>query len=68
VSDSGEGISPEHLEKVFEPFFTTKAYGVGLGLTNVKRLVEENGGKVTVESHAGKGTTFTLLLPTDSIG
>lgn len=64
VSDSGEGISTEHLEKVFEPFFTTKAYGVGLGLTNVKRLVEENGGKITVESHAGKGTTFTLLLPT----
>jgi signal transduction histidine kinase len=63
ITDTGEGISQEHLEKIFEPFFTTKAYGVGLGLTNVRRLVEENGGKITVESQRGKGTTFTLLLP-----
>ncbi len=63
ISDTGEGIAPDHLEKIFEPFFTTKAYGVGLGLTNVRRLVEENGGKITLESQKGKGTTFTLLLP-----
>ena len=63
VSDTGEGIAPDHLEKIFEPFFTTKAYGVGLGLTNIRRLMEENGGKVAVESQKGKGTTFTLLLP-----
>ncbi|MGH7275111.1 MAG: ATP-binding protein, partial [Nitrospiria bacterium] len=63
ISDAGEGIAPEHMEKIFEPFFTTKAYGVGLGLTNVRRLVEENGGKVTVDSHRGKGTTFTILFP-----
>jgi signal transduction histidine kinase len=63
ITDTGEGIAPEYLEKIFEPFFTTKAYGVGLGLTNVRRLVEGNGGKITVESRLGKGTTFTLLLP-----
>lgn len=67
VSDTGDGIAPDHLENIFEPFFTTKAYGVGLGLTNVRRLVEENGGKITVESQKGKGTTFTLLLPGEAI-
>lgn len=63
ISDSGEGIAPEHLEKIFDPFFTTKPYGVGLGLTNVRRLVEENGGKIIVDSQRGVGTKFSILLP-----
>jgi len=60
VVDTGSGIAPEHLSRIFEPFFTTKAYGTGLGLTNVKRLVEDNGGTLAVTSNQGKGTTFTL--------
>ncbi|ULA66180.1 MAG: Histidine kinase domain-containing protein [Nitrospira sp.] len=60
VTDTGSGIPPNHLARVFEPFFTTKNYGTGLGLTNVKRLVEDNGGTLTVTSNQGTGTTFTL--------
>ncbi len=60
VADTGSGIAPDHLGRIFEPFFTTKTYGTGLGLTNVKRLVEDNGGTLAVTSNQGKGTTFTL--------
>ena len=60
VTDTGSGIAPDHLARIFEPFFTTKNYGTGLGLTNVKRLVEDNGGTLAVTSKQGAGTTFTL--------
>ncbi|MGC3973190.1 MAG: ATP-binding protein [Nitrospira sp.] len=60
MTDTGSGISPDHLGRIFEPFFTTKTYGTGLGLTNVKRLVEDNGGTLAVTSNQGKGTSFTL--------
>ena len=60
VTDSGSGIAPDHLSRIFEPFFTTKEYGTGLGLTNVKRLVEDNGGSLVVNSSLGKGTSCTL--------
>ncbi len=60
VTDTGSGIAPDHLARIFEPFFTTKTYGTGLGLTNVKRLVEDNGGTLAVTSTQGTGATFTL--------
>lgn len=60
VADTGGGIAPDHLARIYEPFFTTKDYGTGLGLTNVKRLVEDNGGTLTVTSSLGKGTTCTF--------
>ncbi|MBI4002845.1 MAG: hypothetical protein HY348_13835 [Nitrospira defluvii] len=60
VTDSGSGIAPDHLSRIFEPFFTTKDYGTGLGLTNVKRLVEDNGGNLAVTSKPGEGTSCTL--------
>lgn len=63
VSDTGGGISPEDRARLFEPFFTTKEYGTGLGLTNVKRLIEDNGGTIRVESERGKGACFTIGLP-----
>ena len=63
VTDTGEGISPENMEKLFQPLFTTKARGIGLGLIVSKNLVEANGGRIEVESQLGKGTTFTLILP-----
>ncbi len=66
-ADTGVGIPEENLEKLFEPLFTTKAKGVGLGLALVKTLVEVNGGSVEVESEVGKGSTFTVRLPTRDV-
>ena len=62
VSDSGMGISPEHLPHVFDPYFTTKPQGVGLGLANVHKFVEAHGGEIEVESTPGKGTQFIIRL------
>ena len=66
VSDTGCGISPEHLEKVFDPGFTTKGVGVGvgLGLSTAYRIMEDHKGSIQIQSEIGRGTTFTLQLPT----
>ncbi len=61
--DNGCGIPPENREKIFEPLFTTKNKGIGLGLAISRRLVEQNGGQIEVESEVGQGTTFTVKLP-----
>jgi len=67
IRDTGEGIAPEHLERIFEPLFTTKTRGVGLGLALVKSLIEANHGRIEVESKLGKGATFTVWLPTATV-
>ncbi len=64
ITDTGCGISKENTEKVFEPLFSTKARGIGLGLAVSKSLAEANGGSIEVESEEGKGSTFTVILPT----
>ena len=63
VTDHGSGIHPEHLESIFNPFFTTKPQGVGLGLALVSKIVDEHGGKISVRSERGVGTTFEISLP-----
>lgn len=65
VTDTGSGISPEHLERLFTPFFTTKpaGQGTGLGLTISAQLVRDVGGRIEVDSAPGRGTTFTVRLP-----
>jgi signal transduction histidine kinase len=64
VADDGVGIAKDHLERIWEPFFTTKAdTGTGLGLGICKRIVEEHGGTIQVESAPDRGATFTVLLP-----
>ena len=70
VSDSGSGIEKENLDKIFEPFFTTKSKnsgisnsGTGLGLAFCKKVVEEHGGSISVQSEAEQGTVFSIVLP-----
>ena len=63
VSDTGVGISQEHLGKIFDLYFTTKEDGTGLGLSMVYRIVQMHDGEIDVESTLGRGTTFTVLLP-----
>ena len=63
ISDTGEGIPPDILNKIFEPFYTTREDGTGLGLAVVNRIISDHGGTIDVESRVGDGTTFTLKLP-----
>lgn len=67
ITDNGCGISKENMKNIFEPLFTTKARGIGLGLAVSKSLVEVNGGSIDVESEDGKGSTFTVILPTKEV-
>ena len=63
IKDTGIGIAPEHLARIFDPFFTTKAKGVGLGLSNVKKIIEAHDGIIEVDSRTHHGTSFKILLP-----
>lgn len=63
VTDTGQGIQPQEMEKVFEPFYTSKKQGTGLGLAISRRIVEAHDGRISVSSEVGKGSTFTVVLP-----
>lgn len=63
VSDSGLGVSASNVEKIFQPFFTTKDEGTGLGLSIARRIVDEHGGTLTLDTEDTTGATFVIGLP-----
>jgi two-component system nitrogen regulation sensor histidine kinase NtrY len=67
ISDNGPGIPPEIQEKIFVPFYSTKADGSGIGLSLSRQIIRNHGGQITVESEAGRGTTFKISLPVAEI-
>ncbi len=73
VTDTGDGISPEHSKRIFERFYrvdrarSREMGGTGLGLAIVKHLARAHGGEVSVESTLGEGSTFVIELPVDEV-
>ncbi len=66
IIDHGDGMNSETLSKIFEPYYSTKQRGMGLGLSIVKRIVDEHGGDINFESKPGHGTTVRVILPMES--
>jgi len=62
ISDTGGGLTPEESERIFTPYYTTKQYGTGLGLAIVQSVVSDHGGRISVESESGVGTSFHIEL------
>jgi signal transduction histidine kinase len=60
VHDEGPGIDTEAMKRLFDPFFTTRSAGVGIGLAVVKRIVDDHGWRIDIESSAGRGATFRV--------
>ena len=69
LADTGHGIDKQHLSRIFEPFYSTKSdgKGVGLGLSMVYGIIREHDGNIEVDSEPGKGTVFTITLPTKPV-
>ena len=63
IDDSGSGIDEEDLPYVFNPFFTKKNYGTGLGLTQVKKIIDQHNGRIKILSRKSQGTRFVIDLP-----
>ena len=63
IKDTGIGMAKDMLEKIFDPYFSTKDVGTGLGLPIAKKIIEDHGGSIRVESEINKGTTITITLP-----
>jgi two-component system nitrogen regulation sensor histidine kinase NtrY len=63
ISDTGSGLTPEECERIFTPYYTSKQHGTGLGLAIVQSVVSDHGGRISVQSEPGRGTTFVIELP-----
>ena len=63
ITDTGRGIGEEEAKKIFEPFYTTKEQGLGLGMPYARKIIEQHGGTIALESRPGEGTTISLALP-----
>jgi two-component system, NtrC family, nitrogen regulation sensor histidine kinase NtrY len=66
VADTGTGLTPEECERIFTPYYTSKQHGTGLGLAIVQSVISDHGGRISVRSQAGRGTTFIIELPRDT--
>lgn len=65
VSDTGQGLTPEECERLFTPYYTSKEHGTGLGLAIVQSVINDHGGRISVQSEPGRGTTFVIELPSN---
>jgi two-component system nitrogen regulation sensor histidine kinase NtrY len=63
IADTGTGLTAEECERVFTPYYTSKAHGTGLGLAIVQSIISDHGGRISVHSEPGRGTTFMIELP-----
>ena len=63
VTDTGTGMTREECERIFTPYYTSKQHGTGLGLAIVQSVVSDHGGRISVRSEPGRGTTFVIELP-----
>jgi signal transduction histidine kinase len=63
IADTGHGISEEEAKKIFEPFYTTKEQGLGLGMPYAKKVIEQHGGTISLNSRPGEGATISIMLP-----
>jgi hypothetical protein len=63
VSDTGGGLTKEECDRLFTPYYTTKQHGTGLGLAIVQSVISDHGGRISVESETGVGTSFHIHLP-----
>jgi len=66
VSDTGAGLTPEECERLFTPYYTSKPHGTGLGLAIVQSVISDHGGRISVRTEPGHGTTFVIELPRNS--
>jgi signal transduction histidine kinase len=63
ITDTGRGISEEEAKNIFEPFYTTKSQGLGLGMPYARKIIEQHGGTLSLESRIKEGTTICIELP-----
>ena len=63
IADTGSGLAPEESAQLFTPYYTSKPHGTGLGLAIVQSIVSDHGGRISVASEPGHGTTFIIELP-----
>ena len=68
ISDTGSGLAPEESARLFTPYYTSKPHGTGLGLAIVQSIVSDHGGRISVNSQPGRGTTFIIELPQNRSG